>query len=252
MSGHSKWKTIQHKKGAADAARGKIFSKISKEIMIASRQGGGKPEANASLRVLIQKARGYNMPNDNIERAIKKGTGELEGVTLDEVAYEGFAHGGVAIVVKALTDNKKRAAAEIRHIFTAHGSNFATQGAVSRGFKRKGQILVDAAVVDEGKLMDIVIEAGAEDMSRDGDQFEIITDPSGFDAVVEALEKAGIKRNSAEVTMVPDIYVTITDKSTAKSLMKFVEELDNNDDVQDVYTNLDVDEGVLAEIEKEQ
>ena len=187
MSGHSKWKTIQHKKGAADARRGKVFSKLSKELMVVARQGGGDQEMNPTLRTVVQKAKSVNMPADNIQRAIKKGTGEMEGVTFEEVVYEGYASGGVALIVEALTDNKNRAASEIRHIFTKHGSSFAQQGAVSRGFQRKGQIFIDASTVDEDMLMGVVLEAGAEDMKKDGDQFEVLVDPSSFTGVTEAL-----------------------------------------------------------------
>ena len=250
MSGHSKWKTIQHKKGAADAKRGKIFSRMSKEIMIVAKSGGGSPDTNAALRTVIQKARSFNMPMDNIERAIKKGTGEGEGAALEEISYEGFAPGGVAVVVKALTDNKNRAAAEIRHIFAKHGTNFATLGSVSRGFKRRGQIFVEASEAPEDKLMEIVLDAGADDMQLDGDQFEILTDPAKFEAVVAALDKAGIKRTGAEVTLVPDTYVSLADKTAAKSVLRFVEDLEDNDDVQNVYTNLDIDDAVIAELNK--
>ncbi len=251
MSGHSKWKTIQHKKGAADAKRGKIFSKFAKELMVVARQGGGNPETNAALRNLIQRCKAASMPNENIERAIKKGTGEMEGAVMEEISYEGYAGGGIGVIVKVLTDNKNRAAAEIRHIFTKHGSNFAAQGAVSRGFKRRGQIFVDAAGVDEDRLMDIALTAGAEDMQRDGDQFEILTDPVALPTVAEALEKAGIKPVNAEVRMIPDTYVSVTDKSVAKSVMSFVQALEDHDDVQDVYTNMDVSDDVLAGLEGE-
>ncbi|MDD5483739.1 MAG: YebC/PmpR family DNA-binding transcriptional regulator [Kiritimatiellae bacterium] len=250
MSGHSKWKTIQHKKGAADARRGKIFSKLSKELTIAARAGGGDPNMNAALRNLIAKAKESNMPSDNVERAIKKGTGELAGSQLDEVTYEGFVAGGVALVIKVLTDNKNRAASEIRHIFTKFGSNLAVQGAVVRNFKRKGQILVDNAAVEEDKLMNIVLEAGAEDMQQDDGVFDIVTDPAGFQAVVDALEKAGIKTISSEITLIPDSYVTITDKSAAANVLKFIETLEDNDDVQNVYSNVDIDEKILKELEQ--
>lgn len=250
MSGHSKWKTIQHKKGAADAKRGKIFSKLSKELTIAARSGGGDPNMNASLRNLIIKAKTANMPMDNVERAIKKGTGELEGGQLDEVIYEGFAGGGVALVIKVLTDNKNRAASEIRHIFTKFGSNLAGQGSVLRNFKRKGQILVEAASVSEDKLMNIVLDAGAEDMQLDDDVYDVITDPAGFPSVVEALEKAGIKSVSSEITMIPDNYVTISDKATAANVLKFIEALEDNDDVQNVYSNVDISDQILKELEQ--
>lgn len=250
MSGHSKWKTIQHKKGAADAKRGKIFSKLSKELMICSKTGGGNPDHNPSLRTLISKARSSNMPMDNVDRAIKKGTGELKDDTiLEEVMYEGFAGGGVALVVAVLTDNKNRAAAEVRHVFTKNGSNLAAQNAVSRNFKRKGQIIVDASIIDEDKLMTIALDAGAEDMTSEDGEYEIVTDPSSYIAVVEALEKAGVTTISSEITLIPDSYVTITDKSTATSVMKFIETLDDIDDVQNVYTNLDVPESLLKEME---
>ncbi len=250
MSGHSKWKTIAHKKGAADAKRGKIFSKMSKEISIAARAGGGNPDMNPALRTLMLKAKSYNMPSDNVERAIKKGTGELEGGRLEEVVYEGYTGGGVALVIKVLTDNKNRAASEVRHIFTKFGSNFASQGSVVRNFQRKGQILVEASAVEEDKLMSIVLDAGAEDMQQDGDVFEIITEPANYEAVAAALEKAAIKTVSSEITLIPDSYVTVTDKALAANIMKFIETLEDNEDVQNVYSSLDVNEAVLEELEQ--
>ncbi len=249
MSGHSKWKTIQHKKGAADAKRGQIFSRLSKELTLSARAGGGNPDMNPSLRTIMNKARAANMPADNVERAIKKGTGEIAGAQLEEIVYEGYAGGGVALIVKALTDNKNRAASEIRHIFTRFGSNLAGPGSVMRNFKRKGQILVDAGAVEEEKLMSIVLEAGAEDMQQDGGVFEVITEPAEYQAVMDALEKAGIKTTSAEITLIPDSYMNVTDKSVASHVMKFIEALEENDDVQNVYSNLDVDEALLAELE---
>jgi len=248
MSGHSKWATIKHKKGALDAKRGKIFSKLSKELMVAAKAGGSNPDMNPTLRTVIQKAKSYNMPSDNIDRAVKKGAGEIEGVTFEEVTYEGFAAGGVALIVKGLTDNKNRAAAEIRHIFTKHGSSFAAQGAVSRGFQRKGQIIVEASTVAEDKLMDVVLNAGADDMNTYGDQYEILTDPNSFSAVTDALEKAGIKTASAEISMVPMTEVPVSDKNLAAAVMRFVNDLEDNDDVQNVYTNMDVDEKIMEEI----
>ena len=251
MSGHSKWKTIQHKKGAADAKRGKIFSKMAKELMVVAKAGGGNPDTNTALRNMIVRCKAVSMPNENIDRAIKQGTGELAADVMEEITYEGFAEGGVGVVVKVLTDNKNRAAAEIRHIFSKSGSSFASQGAVSRGFKRRGQIFVDAKAVEEDKLMDIVLNAGADDMSQDGDQFEILTDPNAFNAVMDALEKAGIKSEDAEIRLVPETYTPVNDKAVAKSVMKFVETLEDNDDVQNVYTNMDVDDAILAALEKE-
>ena len=250
MSGHSKWKTIQHKKGAADAKRGKVFSKLSKELAVVAKRGGSNPDLNPALRALIQKAKSSNMPADNVDRAIKKGAGELEGTTYEEVTYEGYASGGVAMIVQVLTDNKNRAAAEIRHTFTKHGSSFAGPGSVSRGFVRKGQIFIDAATVDEDKLMSLVLDAGAEDMQKDDGQFEILTDPASFADVMEALEKAGIKTSGGEVSMVPLNYVPVKDKAAASAVMRFVQDLEDNDDVQNVYMNMDVEAAVLQEMEE--
>jgi YebC/PmpR family DNA-binding regulatory protein len=248
MSGHSKWATIKHKKGAADAKRGKVFSKITKEIMVVARQGGGDPTANITLRTLIQKAKGVNMPNDNIERAIKKGTGESGGAVFEEIVYEGYASGGVSLIVYVLTDNRNRAAAEIRHIFKKHGSDFAGQGSVTRGFERKGQIIIDASGVEEEALMDIVLEAGADDMLHDGDQFEVLTDQSVFNDVCDAIESAGIEAINKEVTMLPTLPVEVSDVNVARSVMKFVATLEDNDDVQNVYTSMEPTDDVMAEI----
>jgi YebC/PmpR family DNA-binding regulatory protein len=248
MSGHSKWATIKHKKGAADAKRGKIFSKLAKEIMVVARQGGGDPTANITLRTLVQKAKGVNMPNDNIDRSIKKGTGDLGGAVFEEVVYEGYASGGVSLIVYVLTDNRNRAAAEIRHIFKKHGSDFAAQGAVSRAFERKGQIIVDASGVDEDELMDVVLEAGADDMLSDGGQFEILTDPAVFNEVCDAVEAAGIATINKEVTLLPTLPVEVSDANVARSVLKFVAALEDNDDVQNVYSSIDMTDEVLAEI----
>jgi YebC/PmpR family DNA-binding regulatory protein len=249
MSGHSKWKTIQHKKGAADAKRGKVFSKLAKELAVAAREGGSDPEKNAGLRAIMQKAKAANMPSDNIERAVKKGAGELEGSQYDEIVYEGFAAGGVGLVVMCLTDNKNRSGSEVRHIFTKQGSGFAAQGAVSRNFVRKGQIFVgEDGGVDEDTLMGIVLDAGAEDMRKDGDEFEILTEPAAFGAVMEALEKAGVKTESGEISLIPLSTVPISDKSTAASVLKFIGELEDHDDVQSVYSNMDIDDAVLEEL----
>jgi len=245
MSGHSKWKTIQHKKGAADAKRGKIFSKLSKELMVVARNGGSDPGTNPTLRTLIQKAKGVNMPADNIDRAVKKGAGEIEGVTFEEVSYECYATGGVGLVVQVLTDNRNRATAEVRHIFTKHGSGFAQQGSVTRGFERKGQILVDATIVDEDTLMDVVLDAGGEDLNRDGDQFEIITDPATFADVSEALEKVEIATLGAEVTLLPVTFSPVAERGVANSVLRFVAELEDNDDVQNVYHNMEMSDEVI-------
>lgn len=251
MSGHSKWATIKHKKGAADAKRGKLFSKIAKEITVAAQQGGGDPSSNITLRSLIQKGKGVNMPNDNIDRAIKKGTGELGATSFEEVVYEGYAAGGVGLIVKVLTDNRNRAAAEIRHIFTKHGSSFAQQGSVSRSFDRRGQIIVDDSVTNEEKLMEVTLEAGAEDIVHDEGQFEILTDPSVFGDVCDALEAAGIETISKEVTMLPNLNMPVDDPAVARSVLKFVSALEDNDDVQDVYTNMDMTDEVMDAVSDE-
>jgi YebC/PmpR family DNA-binding regulatory protein len=252
MAGHSKWANIKHKKGRADAARGKVFSKTAKEITVAARAGGGDPAANITLRMLIGKAKAVNMPNDNIDRAVKKGTGELEGGQLEECIYEAYASGGVGLIIEALTDNKNRAASEIKNVLTKNGASLAQQGAVSRMFQRKGQILVDASSVEEEKLMEIALEAGAEDMSRQGDQFEVLTDPSDYPAVNDALEEAGVKTESSEVTMLPDLPTDIKDKAQAEKLLHFVELLEDLDDVQNVYPGFDIDDEILSEIENDE
>lgn len=251
MSGHSKWATIKHKKGAADAKRGKIFSKLAKEIMVVSRQGGGDPGANITLRTLIQKAKGVNMPNENIERAIKKGIGETGAAAFEEIVYEGYAGGGVALVVMVLTDNRNRAAAEIRHIFTRHGSSFAQQGSVTRSFERKGQILVDGASVTEERLMEVSLEAGADDIQSDEGQFEILTDPSVFNDVCDALENASIKAESKEVTMLPMVGVPVADVAQARAVLRFVTALEDNDDVQNVYHNMEMTDEVMEALGSE-
>ncbi len=249
MSGHSKWKTIQHKKGAADAKRGRIFSKLAKEIMVVAKSGSD-PDKNAALRTVLQKAKSVNMPAENIERAIKKGAGELEGVSYEEITYEGFAAGGIGLVVSVLTDNKNRAAAEIRHAFGKHGSSFAAPGSVSRGFERKGQIFVDASKVKEDDLMAIVLDAGADDMVHDGDQFEILTPPGSFSAVSVALEKAGVPVLSGEVSMVATTPVPVTEVNVASAVLRFIEDLEEKDDVQAVYHNMDVEDAVLDQLQK--
>jgi YebC/PmpR family DNA-binding regulatory protein len=251
MSGHSKWANIKHKKGKADAARGKVFSKIGKEIMVAAGAGGGNVDDNITLRALVQKAKSVSMPKDNIERAIKKGTGELEGGQLTEGSYEGYAAGGVAVVVKVLTDNKNRSASEVRHAFTKAGANLAEQGAVSRMFQRKGQIFIEKSLTDEDTLMDLVLEAGAEDLKTDGEQFEVITDPNDYLAVSESITKAGIEMAETEITMIPDLMVEVTELAKANSIMRFVDALEELDDVQDVYTNFDISDEIAAQLEAE-
>ena len=251
MSGHSKWATIKHKKAATDAKRGKIFSKIAREITISVKQSGGDPSSNITLRSLIQKGKAANMPSDNIDRAIKKGTGELEGGTLDEVTYEAFVGGGVGVIVQVVTDNRNRSAAEVRHVFTRHSVNMGAQGSVSRNFQRKGQIHVDPSKISEDRLMEVALEAGADDLQSEDGQFVVTTSPASFPAVCEALNKAGVATDQAEITMVPDLWVTVSDKNAASTVMKFVEALEDLEDVQNVYTNMDVDDAVLKELEKE-
>jgi YebC/PmpR family DNA-binding regulatory protein len=250
MSGHSKWATIKHKKGAADAKRGKIFSRISKELIVAAKGGGSNPDINITLRTLMQKAKSVNMPSENVDRAIKKGAGELEGVSFEEIVYEGYASGGVGMVVKVLTDNKNRAAAEVRHIFTRHGSSFAGQGSVSRGFERRGQIFIAEDTVEEDKLMEIVLEAGADDLTNDGG-YEVLTSPVAFNDVMDALDKADIKTEDSGISLVPLTLVPVTEASKAKSVMKFISDLEDNDDVQDVYSNIDISDDISAALEAE-
>jgi len=248
MSGHSKWANIKHRKAASDAAKGKVFSKIAKEITVAARLGGGDPTGNITLRSLMLKARGCNMPNDNIDRAIKKGTGEIAGDAMEEVVYEGFAAGGVSIIVSCFTDNRNRTAAEVRHVFNKQGGNLGQQGSVSRNYNRKGQIFIDASTIDEDKLLEIALEAGAEDVVRSGEEFEVLTDPTEFHQVVESLTKAGVKVGENEITMIPTITVQVTDKDQAAQLIKFVSALEDLDDVQHVYSNFDIEESILESV----
>ena len=230
MAGHSKWKNIKHKKAASDAVKGRVFSKIAKEIVVVARSGGGDIDGNITLRTLVQKARAANMPMDNIERAIKRGTGEIAGAAMEEIIYEGFAPGGVAIIVQALSDNKNRTASVVRHLFTSYGANIG--GNVMRTFKRRGQIAVSAADTTEDRLMEVCLDAGAEDISQEGDYFEVLTEQSMFHQVVEALAKAGIKTESAEITLIPDLLVPVTNKEQAQKFIEFVEALEEDDDVQ--------------------
>ncbi len=239
MAGHSKWANIKHKKGKEDARRGKVFTKLIKEITVAARMGGGDPSANPRLRSAILAAKAENMPKDNLERAIKKGTGELEGVNYDEMTYEGYGPGGAAIIVESLTDNKNRAIADIRHIFTKYGGNIGSTGCVSWMFDKKGLIVVDKKTANEELLMEIAIEAGAEDVKDEGDEFEVITAPDDFEAVKEALDNAKILCSSAEVTMIPQNYTRI-EGADAEKMIKMMDALDDCDDVQNVHTNADI------------
>jgi len=239
MSGHSKWSTIKHKKGAQDAKRGKVFTKIIKEITVAARNGGGDPDANPGLRTAITKAKAENMPKDNIERAIKKGTGELEGVDYTELTYEGYGPGGVAILIEALTDNKNRTAADIRSIFTKKGGNLGENGCVSYMFQRKGLITFDSSEYSEDEIFEAALEAGAEDVTSSGDEIDVLTAPDDFSTVSEALEQAGFKSSRAEMAMVPEATVSLDPESTVKAL-RLIETIDDHDDVSSVSTNLDI------------
>ena len=245
MSGHSKWHTIKHKKGALDAKRGKIFTKLIKEITVAARTGGsGDVDANARLRKAVTDAKGQNMPNDTIDRAIKRGTGELEGVSYDEITYEGYGVGGVAVLVETMTDNRNRTVAELRHIFSKNGGNLGEAGSVAWMFDKKGYIVVDKADKSEDELFDIAIEAGADDMQDDGDVFEIFTAPENFEAVHYAIKAAGVEPQAAEISMIPQNYISL-EGGDAKQMLKLYEAIDDNDDVQKVYANFDIDESEM-------
>lgn len=234
MSGHSKWATIKHAKGLADAKRGKIFTKFIKEISIAARMGGGDPNSNPRLRTVIIKARAANMPKDNIERAIKKGTGEDGGAAYEEYLYEGYAPGGVAVMVEVLSDNKNRAAADVKNIFAKNGGNLGTSGSVSRMFQRKGTIELDAEKVSEDEVMEVALDAGAEDIVNEDGIITVTTTPDAFTAVAEALQEKGYETLSADVGMVPDAYTPV-DKDTAAKVQRLIDRLEDNDDVQNVY-----------------
>lgn len=247
MSGHSKWSTIKRKKGAADAKRGKIFSKLAKEIVVAAKMGGGDPEGNPRLRTVLNAARGANMPKDNVEKAIKKGTGELPGVTYDEIRYEGYAAGGIALIVDLLTDNKNRAVAEIRHILTKHGGSLAENGAVTWNFEQKGIIVLPSSAGSEEDIFDKALEAGAEDVELTGEFFEITTAPQDLHAVAGALESAGLTAEEAKLTMLPKTTTDIEGK-TAAAVFRLIDALEENDDVQDVYSNFDISEEEMASV----
>jgi len=246
MSGHSKWATIKHAKGAADAKRGQMFTKLIKEISIAARMGGGNAEGNPRLRTAILKARAANMPRDNIERAIKKGTGELEGVNYEELVYEAYAPGGVAIFIEVLTDNKNRAAADIRNILTRAGGQLATTGSVSRLFKRQGIITMDGEKYTEDDVMEAALEGGAEDVSLSDGIIEVTSAPEDFESVLNALQKKEFETTSAQISMVADAEVTLDNDGTAKAL-RLIDKLEENDDVQNVYCNIAIPEGFEAE-----
>ena len=247
MSGHSKWSTIKHKKGAADAKRGKMFTKLIKEIMVAARFGGGDPDGNPRLRTAISAAKGVNIPKDNIERAIKKGAGELEGTHYEEFTYEGYAPGGVAVMVDIMTDNKNRTIADIRHIFSKNNGRIGETGCVSYMFLKKGLIVLEKKDVNEDQLMEIALDVGAEDVNDEGDTFEVVTDPKNFEKVKNALDKNSIKYTLAEITMVPQNTIRIEGKE-AEQTLRLVEMLEDSDDVQKVYANFDIPDDVLEKI----
>ncbi|MDM8536788.1 YebC/PmpR family DNA-binding transcriptional regulator [Desulfobacterales bacterium HSG17] len=244
MSGHSKWSSIKHKKAATDAKRGKIFTKLIKEITVAARMGGGDPEANPRLRTAILAARAENMPKDNIERGIKKGTGDLEGVNYEEATYEGYGPAGAAVYLESLSDNKNRAVAEIRHCFSKCGGNLGENGCVAWMFDKKGYIAVDKSGVDEEALMETALEAGAEDVREDGNVFEIITDSADFETVKATIDEAGIQTLAAEVTMLPQNTVSLTGKE-AERMIRLMDMLEDCDDVQQAYNNADIPDDMI-------
>jgi YebC/PmpR family DNA-binding regulatory protein len=246
MSGHSKWATIKHKKAATDARRGRVFTRIIREITIAARSGGGDPDKNPRLRTAISTAKNENMPNDNIERAILRGTGQLEGEQYEEVMFEGYGPGGVGMLVEVVTTNRNRVVSEIRHLMSKNGGNMGESGSVSWQFQRKGQIVVPKEAAGEDKLLNLVLEAGAEDLRDDGSAWEVITPPEAFEAVRDALTAAGIKPASAEISMIPQNYIKLTGQQ-AQQMLRLVEALEEHDDVQHVYANFDIDESEIQE-----
>ena len=247
MSGHSKWATIKHKKGAADKARGKLFAKLARQIEVAARQGGGDIDANATLRTMVQKAKSAQMTKDAIDRAIKRGIGENDGADYETIVYEGYAPGGVALLVEVLTDNRNRTASDVRSAFTKHGGSLAEPGSVGWQFSRRGVVLVDGAM-SEDDAMAAALDAGADDIERDGDQWRILTDPSVVWDVKEALEAAGVAVQAAESTMVSSTTVSVEDADAARQVLRIMDALEDNDDVQDVFANFDIDEKMMQEV----
>jgi len=247
MSGHSKWATIKHKKGALDAKRGKIFTRLIKEISIAAKNGGGDPDSNPRLRGAIVAAKAENMPADNIKRAIQRGTGELPGATYEEFTLEGYGPGGVAVLLDINTDNRNRTVSEIRHVFQKNGGNMAAAGAVAYMFHKKGDIIVPKSAAKEDDLMNIVLESGGEDLNDDGENWEIISDPHAFETVVEAVKKAGITPTSASVAFIPQNYIKL-EGAAAGTMIRLMEALEEHDDVQNVHANFDIDQKLLEEV----
>jgi YebC/PmpR family DNA-binding regulatory protein len=245
MSGHSKWATIKHKKGALDAKRGKIFTRLIKEITIAAKSGGGDPDGNPRLRTAVLAAKAENMPADNIKRAIQRGTGELEGVNYEEITFEGYGPGGVAIVVDVLTDNRNRTVSEIRHMFSKNGGNLGSTGSVLHMFSKKGLIAIEKSAADEEKLMNIVLEHGGEDLNDEGDTWEILTEPASYEAVSEAVKAAGIPTVASEVTMIASTYTKL-EGAPANAMMRLLDALEDFDDTQNVYSNFDMNEVEVA------
>ena len=241
MSGHSKWHTIKHKKGAADAKRGKIFTRIIKELTVAARNGGGDPDSNPRLRTIIAEAKANNMPRENIERAIRRGTGEEPGVQYEEVTYEGYGPGGVALMIETLTDNKNRTVGEIRHLLSKHAGNLAAENSVAWMFSRKGQIIVEKSAVDEEKLLSAALDNGADDMNDDDSGWEIVCAPESFEAVRDAVKALGVEPASASIAMIPQNYVKLVGKE-AQQMLKLMEAIEDHDDVQHVWANFDVEE----------
>jgi len=251
MSGHSKWNTIKRKKGAVDAKRGKVFTKLIKEITLAARLGGGDPDGNSRLRQAVLAAKTENMPKDNIERAIKKGLGDLAGAAaFEEITYEGYGPGGVAVLVEAMTDNKNRTVAEVRHIFSKHGGNLGENGCVAWIFEKKGSIICDKQAVDEDVLMEVAIEAGAEDVREQESEYEIITDPNTFETVKEAVDEAGIASILAEISMIPQTTVEL-DEQKASRMLKLMEKMEDNDDIQKVYANFDISDDIMEKLSQQ-
>ena len=251
MGGHSHWAGIKHKKALVDAKKGKIFTKILREITIAAKMSGGNPDQNPRLRKAMDDARAANMPMENMKRAIMKGTGQLPGVSYEEITYEGYGPGSTAVIVECTTDNKNRTFAEIRKIFTSRGGSIGTSGCVSYMFKSKGVIVVNKDAIGEDDLMNLALEAGAEDVRTEGEAYEVITAPDAtFDAVKKAIEAKGLTPESAELTMLPDTEVNITDEHTAESLLNMIEELDDHDDTKNVYSNYNIPDDIMAKLDK--
>ncbi|MCU0573827.1 MAG: YebC/PmpR family DNA-binding transcriptional regulator [Syntrophobacteraceae bacterium] len=248
MSGHSKWSTIRHKKGAADARRGKIFTKLIKEIMVAARMGGGDINGNPRLRAAVAAAKSENMPKDNIDRAIKKGTGDMGGVSYEEINYEGYAPGGIAVLVDVMTDNRNRAASDIRHIFSKNGGNLGEAGCVAWMFSKKGTIVFNKDAVSEDRLMELALEAGAEDVQDQGEQFEVTTALEDFNAVRTMFEDHGLTYELAELAMVPQTTVRIEDEKLAQQILRLLDALEDSDDVQHAYANFDIPDEIMNAI----